>query len=134
LLEHRWEREMKIKKRDGVPLADTQGYTAVTKQVVLGPEDGSDEIVLRYFSVAAGGATPFHSHDFPHLVKIEAGWGVAVDADGNEYPLVADDYVYIEANEVHNFKNTGEEPFEFICIVPLRGELGGISCAPPEGE
>lgn len=127
---------MKIKKRDGVPLADTQGYTAVTKQVVLGPEDGSDEIVLRYFSVAAGGATPFHSHDFPHLVKIEAGRGVAVNADGNEQPVVADDYVYIEANEVHNFKNTGDEPFEFICIVPLRGEMGGISSSelPPEDK
>jgi len=125
---------MKIKKRDGVPLADTQGYTDVTKQIVLGPEDGSDEIVLRYFSVAARGATPHHSHDFPHLVKIEAGRGVAVDADGNEHPLMANDYVYVEANEVHNFKNTGDEPFEFICVVPLRGELGGISCAPPKGE
>ena len=126
---------MKIKKRDDVPLADTQGYTAVTKQVVLGPEDGSDEIVLRYFSVTAGGATPYHSHDFPHLVKVESGQGVAVDADGNEYPLAADDYVYVEANEVHNFKNTGDGPFDFICLVPLRGELSGISCElPPAGE
>ena len=126
---------MKIKRRDDVPLADTQGYAAVTKQVVLGPDDGSDEIVLRYFSVAPGGATPYHSHDFPHLVKIEAGRGVAVDADKKEFPLVAGDYVYVDSDEIHNFKNTGDEPFEFICVVPLRGELGGISCElPPEGE
>ncbi len=126
---------MKIKNRDDVPLADTQGYTAVTKQVVLGPEDGSNEIVLRYFAVAPGGATPYHSHDFPHLVKIEAGRGVAVDADKNEYPLIAGDYVYVDANEVHNFRNTGDEPFEFICVVPLHGELSGASCAvEPEGE
>ncbi len=64
---------MKIKKRDDVPMADTQGYAAVSKQIVLGPEDGSSEIILRYFSVAVGGATPYHSHDFPHVVKIEAG-------------------------------------------------------------
>ena len=126
---------MKIKNRDDVPLADTQGYTAVTKQVVLGTEDGSNELVLRYFAVATGGATPYHSHDFPHLVKIEAGRGVAVDADENEYPLIAGDYVYVDANEVHNFKNTGDGPFEFICVVPLRGEMSSASCGvEPEGE
>lgn len=123
---------MIIKNRDNVPFADTQGYTAVTKQVVLGPDDGSDEIVLRYFSVTVGGATPYHSHDFPHLVKIEVGQGVAVDADGNESPVVTGDYVYVAANEVHNFKNTGDVPFDFICMVPLRGELSGISCAMPD--
>jgi len=126
---------MKIKKRDDVPLADVPGYVGVTKQVVLGQEDGSDEIVLRYFSVAPGGATPHHRHDFPHLVKIETGRGVAVDADGNEHPLAAGDYAYVGPDEAHNLKNTGDEPFEFICIVPVRGELMGVSCEmPPEGE
>jgi len=116
---------MKIKKRDDVPFADTQGYTGVTKQIVLGPEDGSSEIVLRYFAVDAGGETPYHSHDFPHLVKVEAGRGVAVDAAKNEHPVAAGDYVYVDSNEVHNFKNTGDGPFEFICIVPPRGETSG---------
>ncbi|MHC4562764.1 MAG: cupin domain-containing protein [Planctomycetota bacterium] len=120
---------MKIKKRDDVPTADTQGYTAVTKQVIVGPEDGSNEIVLRYFSVAPGGATPYHSHDFPHVVKIEAGAGVAVDVDGNETPVGVGDYVYVDDNEVHNFKNTGDEPFDFVCMVPVRGEMSGACCS-----
>jgi quercetin dioxygenase-like cupin family protein len=94
----------------------------VTKQIVLGPADGSDEIVLRYFSVAPNGATPWHSHDFPHLVKIEAGRGVAVSPDGAENPVEAGHYVYVAPNELHNFKNTGAGPFEFVCIVPARGE------------
>jgi len=125
---------MKIKKRDDVPFADTQGYTEVTKQVVLGPEDGCNEIILRYFSVAPGGATPYHQHDFPHVVRIEAGTGVAVDADKNETPVVPGDYVYVDDNEIHNFKNTGDTPFDFICLVPLRGELSNMSCAMPPAE
>jgi len=125
---------MKIKKRDDSPPVETPGYTAVTKQVVLGPEEGSEEMVLRYFSVAKGGATPYHSHDFPHLVKIEAGAGVAVDIDKNETPVVTGDYVYVDSDEVHNFVNTGDEPFEFICIVPMRGELSGACCAGPAAE
>jgi quercetin dioxygenase-like cupin family protein len=114
---------MRIKRRQDAPPVETPGYTAVTKQVVLGPEDGSNEIVLRYFSVARGGATPYHSHDFPHLVKIEAGQGVAVDVDKEQTPVATGDYVYVDANEIHNFENTGDEPFEFVCIVPIRGEV-----------
>lgn len=113
---------MKIKRRQDVPPVETPGYTSVTKQVILGPEDGSEEIVLRYFSVAEGGATPHHSHGFPHLVKVEAGQGMAVDADGKRKELTSGDYVYVDSDEIHHFENTGDEPFEFVCIVPMRGE------------
>lgn len=112
---------VKIKRCDDVPPA-ASGYAGVTKQVILGPADGSDEIVLRYFSVTEDQATPWHAHDFPHLVKIEAGRGVAVGADGSETPVSAGDYVYVASNDMHNFKNAGTDPFEFVCIVPARGE------------
>ena len=113
---------MIIKKLSDVPYADLQGYDSVKKQVVIGPDDGSDEIVLRYFTLAPGGSSPHHAHDWPHLVKIEAGTGIAIDAAGNERPVQAGDYVYVNANDVHQFRNSGTEPFSFICIVPRRGE------------
>jgi quercetin dioxygenase-like cupin family protein len=55
-------------------------------------------------------------------VRIEAGDGIVVGADGSESPLSAGDYVYVAPEEIHNFANAGERPFEFICIVPVRGE------------
>ena len=113
---------MRIKKRHDVPLADLQGYANVTKQIVLGPADGSNEIVLRYFSLGPDGTSPQHSHPFPHLVKVEAGTGVIIDAQGEARPLQAADYIFIDENEPHQLRNTGPEPFEFICIVPRRGE------------
>jgi len=113
---------MIVKRLKDVPFADLKGYENLTKQIVLGPEDGSKEIVLRYFSVEPGGASPHHSHDFPHLVKIEGGKGVLIDAAGDERPLEAGDFIYINDNEVHNFRNAGSESFDFICIVPIRGE------------
>ena len=113
---------MVIKKLSEVAFAELKGYDNVTKRIVLGPDDGSNEIVLRYFTVGPGGASPHHSHDFPHLVKIEAGTGVEIDVTGQEHPLRAGDYVYVKENEPHNFRNTGSESFEFICIVPRRGE------------
>ena len=111
---------MKIKRRDEVRLTEAPGFTGVAKQVVLGPADGSDEIVLRYFTVEPDGTTPRHSHDFPHLMKVEKGSGVAVDPDGVERPVGIGDYVYVPPDEVHNFKNTGDKPFVFLCLIPLQ--------------
>jgi len=111
-----------IKRLSDAPAFDVSGITHVKKRIVLGPSDGSKEIVLRYFSLEPGGATPRHSHDFPHLLKIEAGNGLVLDENGKAHKLEQGDYIYIKDKETHQFKNTGTVPFEFICIVPGRGE------------
>ena len=113
---------MIIKNLNDVPYADTSGYKGVTKQILIGPDDGSHEIIMRYFSVEPGGNTPSHEHGFPHLVRIEKGDGVVIDAQGNEHPLSAGQFVYVVDDEVHGFRNVGSDPFDFICIVPARGE------------
>ena len=113
---------MVIKKLRDVPFADLEGYDHVKKQIVMGPDDGSHEIVMRYFSIAPGGTSPHHLHDFPHLVKIEAGNGIVTDERGNEHQLQAGDYVFVNNKEAHQFRNEGSAPFDFICIVPKRGE------------
>lgn len=114
---------MIIKNLKDVPLTEMHGYEGVSKKIVIGPNDGSDEIVLRYFSLEPNGTTPYHTHDFPHLVKIETGNGIVTDESGLEHQLQKGDYVFIRDNEVHHFTNTGTEPLAFICIVPSRGEL-----------
>jgi len=113
---------MVIKKLQDVPFAEPQGYNGVRKQVVMGPADGSDEIVMRYFTVAPEGSSPFHSHDWPHLVRIEQGQGIMLDARKNPSPVEAGDYIFVESNTLHCFQNTGEGPLAFMCIVPIRGE------------
>ena len=113
---------MIIKKLSEVPYADTTGYKNVKKQIVIGPGDGSKEIVIRYFSIEPSGNSPRHTHDFPHLVQVERGAGVVIDVDGQDHPLSKGDYVYVHDMELHSFRNTGSEPFEFVCTVPARGE------------
>ena len=96
----------------------------MTKQIVLGPVDKYDEIVLRHFTLAPGAATPrHHAIGFPHLVKIEAGRGVAVDPDGTETAVSAGEYVFVPSDELHNLQEpAATNPSEFMCIVPRRGE------------
>jgi mannose-6-phosphate isomerase-like protein (cupin superfamily) len=46
-----------------------------------------------------------------------AGAGV-VFGNGKEQPLKAGDVLYVPANELHQFRNTGAGELEFICLVP----------------
>jgi len=113
---------MVIKNPKDVPFEDMRNFNGITKQIYIGPDDGSKEIIMRYFSVEPECSTPYHDHDFPHIVKVEKGNGVLVDKDKKEHKLVAGSLAYVHDDEVHCFKNTGTENFDFICIVPPRGE------------
>ncbi len=113
---------MVIKTLNEINPSQIPGHEGMSKRVVIGKADGSNEISLRYFCLEVGESSPHHAHDFPHLVKIEAGQGCVTDGTGNNRNLNVGDYVYVDNKEPHCFKNTGDTPFEFICIVPDRGE------------
>lgn len=113
---------MIIKNIIEVPFEDTSAYKGVKKQILLGKRDGSDEIIMRLFTVEPGSATPYHDHGFPHLVKVESGNGFVIDKEGVEHEISAGNIVYVQDDEVHGFKNVSDKPFSFICIVPERGE------------
>jgi quercetin dioxygenase-like cupin family protein len=112
---------MIIKSKEIVPYEDLK-LPGVKKQVLIGPRDLSEEISLRLFTVAPGGATPYHSHEYSHIVKVEKGEGIVFDSSGYEHPLHEGQIVFIQENEVHGFKNFGSGDFEFLCIVPGRAE------------
>ncbi len=113
---------MKVIEIDDVPSEEIKGFKGVRKQIVIGPSEGSNEIVLRCFSIDPGSSSPYHTHDFPHLIKVESGEGFLKDADGKNVNLRAGQYVYIDDNEKHSITNTCSETLRFICIVPIRGE------------
>mgnify|MGYP000620955464 CR=1 FL=1 len=45
-----------------------------------------------------------------------------VDGDGNANPLGAGEFAFVPPHETHQFRNTGDEPFVFICAVPKEYE------------
>ncbi len=114
---------MVVKSNDSIEFESESGYEGVKKKFFIGRKDGSNEIIMRFFEVSPQKSTPFHSHPFQHLVKIEKGNGVVINADKSSTPISAGSLVYIHDNEMHCFTNTSEtETLEFICIVPDRGE------------
>lgn len=111
---------MKIKKEEKIPEAipEEKGIKKVTRKILIGLEDGSDKIIMRYFRVLPGGNTPFHHHEFEHVVRIEKGKGVVVNEAREEIQVSPGQSVFIPGGEKHQFKNPGDESFEFICTIP----------------
>ena len=111
---------MKINKNSEIKEIEVamEGAKSTKKKVLIGPDDGSKNIIMRYFTILPGGYTPKHSHNYEHLVKIEGGKGIVVGKDDNKVEISEGYSVFVEANEIHQFQNPFEENFEFICIIP----------------
>jgi quercetin dioxygenase-like cupin family protein len=110
---------MIIKKNADVPEAPVkeEDVENVLRRILIGPEDGSHNIIMRYFKVLPEGHTPFHIHNHEHVVKIEKGKGIVVRESGEEVLVSQGQSLLVESNEKHQFKNPFPEPFEFLCII-----------------
>jgi quercetin dioxygenase-like cupin family protein len=93
------------------------GAEKVRMQLLCGPADGAPNFAMRKFEVSPGGCTPLHQHDYEHEVLILSGTGVAF-GNGKENAIKAGDVLFVPANELHQFRSTGPQALEFICLVP----------------
>lgn len=111
---------MKINKNDEIlsAIVEMEGAKDVKMKILIGPKDESENIIMRYFTIAPGGHTPFHQHNYEHVVKIENNRGVVVDENGVENEVMKGQSLFVKPDEMHQFKNPFRENFEFICIIP----------------
>ena len=93
----------------------------VLKKVLIGPKEGWKGYVMRVFELGEGGHSPKHAHPWPHINYILAGKG-KLHLDGIDYELEAGSYAYVPGSRIHQFSNTGQDTFVFICIVPEEGD------------
>ena len=110
---------MIIKKSSEIKeeIVQEEGVKEVVRKILIGPEDGETNIVMRYFVVLPGGNTPFHNHDFEHVVKIEKGKGIVIDENNRENIVTPGHTLLIEGGKNHQFRNPFDLPFEFLCII-----------------
>lgn len=95
-------------------------------------EDGAPTFAMRQFEVAPGGFTPRHNHPYEHEVYVLTGQGIVMEGD-KEHPLVAGSVVYVAPDEVHQFKNTGDSPLRFLCLIPNSANAKAMTVAPECG-
>ena len=96
---------------------DMQGVKDASKQIPIGKADGAPNFSIRVFTIQPGGHTPHHSHDSEHLNYILEGSGEVLEGD-RPRPVGVGDYVLVKPHEKHQYRNTGEIPLKFMCMVP----------------
>ena len=98
-----------------------EGVKDVLKANVIGAAQGWNENTMRVFRIKPGGYTPHHQHDWEHVNYVIKGKGRLTIAD-EIYELSERDFAFVPPNTKHQFRNPYDDDFEFICIIPARGQ------------
>ena len=99
---------------------------------LVGKDDGAQNFSMRQFEVAPGGFTPRHSHPYEHEVFVLAGNGTVSSGD-IEHEIKAGDVIFVTPDEVHQFRNQGDQPLSFLCLIPNSALDQPITLAPECG-
>ena len=94
------------------------GVKDATIREVITASNGAPNFAMRVFDVAPGGHTPLHHHNYEHEVYIVAGQGEMETAEGTK-TFGAGAAIYVPANAIHQFRNTGGETLRFVCLIPI---------------
>ncbi|GAB4439176.1 MAG: cupin domain-containing protein [Anaerolineae bacterium] len=107
---------MSVKQLNDVPTQPVQAGENVEIQVLISPEEAPN-FAMRRFIMQPGGGMPNHTNLVEHeqfVLRGHAQIGI-----GDEIIEVkASDVVFIPAGVPHWYQNIGNEPFEFLCLVP----------------
>ena len=110
---------MKVRHTESVEQqpVNMEGSHACSVRWLLGEQDGAPTFAMRQFEVAAGGYTPKHQHDYEHEVYVLEGNGIVVEGE-QEHPIKSGDVILVTPDEIHQFRNTGDQPLKFLCLIP----------------
>ncbi len=112
---------------------DMEGAVGCQVRWLVSEGDGSPNFAMRQFEVGVGGHTPRHSHPYEHEVFVLDGEGVVLEGD-TEHPLRKGDVVLVTPDEVHQFRNTGQTPLKFLCLVPNAAMGKQVTVSPECGS
>jgi quercetin dioxygenase-like cupin family protein len=113
-------------------VVEMEGATGCKVRWLLGQTDGAPNFAMRQFEVQPGGHTPRHHHPYEHEVFVLSGEGVVYEGD-TPHPLKSGDVVLIAPDEVHQFKNTGDAPLQFLCLIPNSAASKQVTVVPECG-
>ena len=113
---------MKIFNYKTVP-AKTADCCAENTKVrwLITKEIGAQNFAMRLFEMTAGGSSPLHKHPYEHEIFVLEGEGSLFDGE-KAASFGAGDVIFVPANEMHQFKNRGEKPLRFLCLIPYTKE------------
>ena len=109
---------MPIKHSTDVEAKNVAAGKDTTIQVLISSQEGPN-FALRKFSMQQGGGMPRHTNTLEHEQYVLRGSATITIGDETHH-VKTGDVVFIPEGVIHSYQNTGEEPFEFLCIIPNR--------------
>lgn len=107
---------MSVKHSHDVEAKHVAAGKDTTIQVLISAQEGPN-FALRKFSMQLGGGMPRHTNTVEHEQYVLRG-EATITIDDQTHHVTAGDVVFIPEGAIHSYQNTGDEPFEFLCIVP----------------
>src|SRR3712207_2479843 len=98
---------------EGVPVeaykAPADHWCGISRTSLVGGRGEKTAFHVRYFEIAPGGFSSLEHHAHEHVVVVLHGRG-EVRLGAAVHPLGFGDTVYVAPHEVHQFRNTADEP------------------------
>lgn len=121
---------MSVKHANEVKANDVVAGKDTTIQVLISSQEGPN-FALRRFIMQKGGGMPRHTNTVEHEQYVLRG-RAKIGIDAETYEVKSGDVVFIPEGAVHFYQNLGDEPFEFLCIIPNKEDkitlVGEASC------
>jgi quercetin dioxygenase-like cupin family protein len=110
---------MKILHYTAIPneKVEMEGAEGVKIRWLISEKDDAKNFFMRMFEIQKGGHTPLHTHPHEHEVFILEGNGILV-SETKEYEFKEGYVIFVEGGKEHQFKNTGNNPLRFLCLIP----------------
>jgi quercetin dioxygenase-like cupin family protein len=105
-----------VRRADDVRRDPVGAGKGTVRQVLIGPDEGPN-FALRRFIMEPGGGMPPHTNTVEHeqyVLRGRARIGIGEEV----HDVAAGAVVFIPAGTPHWYEAAGDEPFEFLCVVP----------------
>jgi len=112
---------MFVKNIDQFEKEEVKAGTKTTRQVLISSQEAPN-FAMRKFSIEPGGSMPMHTNSVEHE-QLVLGGKANVVIGANSYEVKKDDVVFIPAGVSHSYTTIGNEPFEFLCMVPNKEDI-----------
>jgi quercetin dioxygenase-like cupin family protein len=96
-----------------------EGATGATETWLIGKAERAENFAMRYYELEPGGSSRLEQHPYDHGVLFLRGSGEVI-LDQEIQTVNCGDVVYIEPDELHQIRNSGEETLGWLCIIPAR--------------
>jgi quercetin dioxygenase-like cupin family protein len=110
------EANMAVKHARDIEAKDVAAGKDTTIQVLISSNEGPN-FALRKFTMQQGGGMPRHTNTVEHEQYVLSGLA-RIGIGEQTFEVKPGDVVFIPEGAIHYYENIGEEPFEFLCIIP----------------